>query len=344
MICARHLYKYVVQLRCVTVLCNIIVQINCANKLYKYLAHYLIPSIFSPKPDFRKQTKFDRVHTVKLDKDQFMICSCGYMKQYLAPCRHFMAVLDDRKYLTPDLFHIRWWKHFNYYFASGENSSIASTTSEKLKEIQNKMNDTLFDYKGNYRGCHMKDHDFVNVPHTIDEHSKHAVIMNAINEFNLAEGPLIQNDNALLKYLPGETTMEVHDGMNEHGFTSILFDDQEIQGGVSIVPTEDFAVGTQSEGFLSQRSLEYEALMSNSEEKHKKGDDLYNLVESTISTIRTVEQRNKFVAFLREFSAANVSNNNPNYANGKHGTTMLGSDESGRPESSKRRRQFYERI
>jgi len=60
-------------------------------------------------------TQFDRVHIVTVDIEGFMNCTCGYVHQYLAPCRHLMAVLDNIEYLVPSLFHIRWWKHFNYY-------------------------------------------------------------------------------------------------------------------------------------------------------------------------------------------------------------------------------------
>jgi hypothetical protein len=63
--------------------------------------------------------------------------------------------------------------------------------------------------------------------------------------------------------------------------------------------------------------------------KIEKGDDLWNLVQSTMDTIKTDEQKIKFATMLREFAAQNISQNNP-LDTGATGLTtrMLGSNES----------------
>ena len=62
--------------------------------------------------------------------------------------------------------------------------------------------------------------------------------------------------------------------------------------------------------------------------------------------VATPAQRQTFTSFLNEFHANNLKENNPMYsdpAKRKGGTIMLFADESGKPESSKRHRESYEK-
>jgi hypothetical protein len=36
---------------------------------------------------------FDRGYEIILHESNFLTCSCGYVHQYMAPCKHVMAVL-----------------------------------------------------------------------------------------------------------------------------------------------------------------------------------------------------------------------------------------------------------
>ena len=63
-----------------------------------------------------KHTIFQRVRSVTIDNNNFMNCSCGRHMRWLMPCVHMCCVLDDMKYYTPDLFHIRWWKHYHFMY------------------------------------------------------------------------------------------------------------------------------------------------------------------------------------------------------------------------------------
>ena len=62
------------------------------------------------KKDTSGVLRFVRVRTVCVVKSKFLTCSCGYVQRYLAPCSHIMAVLHDRQYVQPSLFHVRWLK------------------------------------------------------------------------------------------------------------------------------------------------------------------------------------------------------------------------------------------
>ena len=83
---------------------------------------------------------FMRVRTVHIDTDNFMHCSCQYYKRWLMPCVHMCCVIDDKYSFTPNLFHIRWWKHFNYFFKNGcnkRNNLLQTSTKEALSSFRN---------------------------------------------------------------------------------------------------------------------------------------------------------------------------------------------------------------
>ena len=65
---------------------------------------------------YKPITKFQRVREVSITNDNFMTCSCGYIQRWLMPCMHICSIISDKKYLTADLFHIRWWKYFDYIY------------------------------------------------------------------------------------------------------------------------------------------------------------------------------------------------------------------------------------
>ena len=59
---------------------------------------------------------FQRVRTVTIDTDGYMTCTCGYVQRMLMPCTHICAVIDKPDYYEPSMFHVRWYKMFNYYY------------------------------------------------------------------------------------------------------------------------------------------------------------------------------------------------------------------------------------
>ena len=206
------------------------------------------------------------------------------MQQYMAPCRHFMAVIKDPIHLTTDLFHIRWWKHYNYYFASDMGTDIVFNVHRSLVTLQNEMFEKSF-HNGVYKGSYMGRNEFIKKEHTIDDNSKAAFVMEAMLQYTLEKGPILKGDNSFLQFLPGNTSMDVHDEINEFGFGLNDHFIDDIQGGMQITATEEFGHGTATTGFLSQNSIGYENFLSTENNAHEKGDDLWNLVQSTMSTI-----------------------------------------------------------
>ena len=272
-----------------------------------------------------------------------MKCSCGYVEQYLAPCCHVMAVLGESKYVLPNLFHIRWWKHYNYYFANSSDLTSVSNVHRSLVEIQNLTYDQCYDAKGSYKGCFLEGNDFLKKNHVCKTNTKESVLLQGMNSYMNSVKPIVRNDRSFLRNLPGNSSLDIHDEVEMYGFglnDSLI---SEIDGGMPVIPNEEFGNGTNSLGFLSQNSLQYESLINNGSMSSRKGDDLWNLVQSTVDTIRTQEQKANFIELLRNVSANNIAENNPCYTSDKVGMTMLGCDQSGRADSTKRKRQMYER-
>ena len=69
------------------------------------------------KPSLLDQSQklhYNRVHRVTLDHELNMSCNCGYIQRYLMPCPHMCLVIDNVEYLVPSMYHIKWYKIFNY--------------------------------------------------------------------------------------------------------------------------------------------------------------------------------------------------------------------------------------
>ena len=162
--------------------------------------------------------------------------------------------------------------------------------------------------------------------------------MSAMEQHIQERGPICRNDDSFARYLPGSRNNDIVDQINEHGFGMSSLGD--VEGGMSITNCEEFGFGTKSVGFLSQGSQEVETLVQQGIQEPQKGDNLWNLVQSTISTIKTYEQRVNFEDTMRSIAARNIAQNNPSYKSG--GLTMLSMDESGKSDSAKRKRQSYE--
>lgn len=101
---------------------------------------------------FDKPLSFLRCRNVTISLDNYMTCTCMYEKRWLMPCVHMCSVINDSSHYTPDLFHLRWWKHYPYLFKNGckDNNLMSSNNiSQTLKYIrENHYNNDTMKYKG----------------------------------------------------------------------------------------------------------------------------------------------------------------------------------------------------
>ena len=170
-------------------------------------------------PSEQGHSKFDRVYVVTADHDGFLVCSCGYIYQYMAPCRHFMAVIDDEKFLLPSLFHIRWWKQYNYYFASDVGSLKVNKMHDRLVATYNFFLENGFDDNGVFKGCCMSDTGFLEMDRSVDLSSPTYKVMEAIRRYTNNDGPVQRNNTKFKKYLLGnEHAEDKYDEIGSHGF------------------------------------------------------------------------------------------------------------------------------
>ena len=142
-------------------------------------------------------TKFHRVREVKITEDNYMICSCDYPLRWLIPCRHICCVIGDVTYYTADLFHIRYWKYFDYIFKKGnsiKDEQIRTNLENSLKYIRNNH---FSDVNGKFKGIPLQGTPFLehyskNKETYKTENDKYYHIMVRMNK--------LRNDNKPIQY------------------------------------------------------------------------------------------------------------------------------------------------
>ena len=100
---------------------------------------------------------YDRVRIVSIDCEGFMSCSCGYVQMYLMPCRHICAVIDDKQLYVPSMFHIIWYKLYNYYHGNTFGIKLATHSTVTLSNIVCWTRDNCFRESGSYKGVYVRD-------------------------------------------------------------------------------------------------------------------------------------------------------------------------------------------
>ena len=321
--------------------------------LGKMIEHSKNGSPLTDTKEHPTHTKFVRVRRVRIVHNKYITCTCGYVQNYLSPCHHIMNVLWERRFVLPSLFHIRWYKHFNYYFGDEFCSNQMKDFHASMKDLYNKCHDECYDENGRYMGCNITGNPFVLKDKVIDTTSEERITMDAIERYTFQIGPLEKFSSKYTRFIPWSTHGD-KDGTIDHDKAEedenekrekIIHEMDEYGFGFSN-PDDTFPLSQTVEGGLSQQSIELEKIVERHnelEDIHQKGGDLSNRVEAFMSTIKTVEQKNRFIEFMRSESARNTQENNPSYKNDSVGTLILGSDESGKVDSGKRRLYSYEK-
>jgi hypothetical protein len=94
-----------------------------------------------------------RVRKVQIDMEGFMTCTCSYCYHYLVPCRHMMVVLDKSENVKPNLFHIRWWEVFNYYYLSEYGKQAVPDLHGAIDDHFRNSPNWLFTSDMVFKGC-----------------------------------------------------------------------------------------------------------------------------------------------------------------------------------------------
>lgn len=103
---------------------------------------------------------YDRVRHVVIDSDGFMSCSCGKVQMYLMPCQHICAIISQKKYYVPSMFHIRWHKMYNYYHGNSFGNGLATHSMRTIDNIVTWTKENCYRQSGSYKGVYVQESDF----------------------------------------------------------------------------------------------------------------------------------------------------------------------------------------
>jgi hypothetical protein len=290
--------------------------------------------------------KYARVYIITLDCCGHMSCTCGYVQEYLAPCIHIMRVLNKIENLVPSLFHIRWWKQYNYYFGSKiANESRLEKMHKCMKDLANEISQQSYDENGKFRGCFIGNCKFAKSIDSLEVDTVSDVykLMMRIKKYTVEAGCLeIGSDDYYAVIMGTEYTIKKVSCADDK--------DDEVEdacSGMELTGTASMGNGSQSFGFLSQNSeyLENMVRETNNRAIVKNDDELFHKFRSLIGSVRTYEQYQRLDKLLNEEHGRNIAENNPSYVLplSQRGTLMFGSDESGKIETGKRRKYVYEK-
>ena len=100
--------------------------------------------------------KYDRVRMVNISTDGYMSCSCGYIQRMLMPCRHVCAIINEAELYTPSLFHIRWYKLYNYYYKNNRATmNGCNNTKDALDSLLSSIRSNAYNMLGKYKGIYI---------------------------------------------------------------------------------------------------------------------------------------------------------------------------------------------
>ena len=131
---------------------------------------------------------FDHIQKVCIDSSNFMSCTCGNVHDMMAPCVHCIAVLLGANFtnienVTPELYPLRYWMTYNYYFRTKFGKDLAPRISNTLELEHKAFRKNSFNEKQQFRGVDLKNNPFLDkLPANIDSSSQSRLIANAILE------------------------------------------------------------------------------------------------------------------------------------------------------------------
>ena len=104
------------------------------------------------------------------------------------PCVHICAVIDRCELYTADLFHLRWWKHFNYMFKKGHSKHDKLTRVSLEESVKFNRENHFQERDGKYKGIPLYgtllyEELMNNIHHNTDENDLEYSLMKTLNRF-----------------------------------------------------------------------------------------------------------------------------------------------------------------
>ena len=258
-----------------------------------------------------------RVRIVTMSRNNFLMCSCGYCHQYLIPCKHICAVVKDVNHFTQKSFHMRWWKHFNYYYGKKYGESHAPKTVELMKTYFKDMKLNNFDSNGNYLGINMNGSSFLDRDsskdidmYTCEDHDMYINFMKFILDKSLT-GPVITGSYSLSDFMTKNDSVPEYDTQEDIDTDNVYSFQEEVT----------FNLTGESISQLSQSRCDVDDSNDIDITRHGNAyNQLYPVFDRLLQNIKTQDQINESIGRFEELAAQ--------FASANETTTVVGNDGS----------------
>ena len=296
-----------------------------------------------------KATKFIHVREVTMNSNMFMNCSCHYPLRWLMPCVHICCVIDEKHYYTPDLFHLRWWKHFNYMYKNTQPDNKNNSSIKDLEAALPYVRKNHFQItNGKYKGIPFSKSKFV-----VDDNSGYNMY---VKLHDTVYDDLLNFNNKRMNNIPvllgSRSYKDMNTTINIGSDTDSQIDQSIINIGDNNVNIESMGAGSQVESNLSQFRTEidehsdsFEDSSNNhcyNENNMSNFNSLNPMFQNLISSIKSKDQLEKAYDTIEKLTYEFTSEGMNKRKISNTETTFLGeSNGSRRPE--KRHRCHYEK-
>ena len=120
------------------------------------ILHFHTGEVKQSSDEDSQVVKYDRVRTVTVDGSGYMTCDCGGVDDFLAPCRHCIAVLlgpsRDISNISPLMFAPRYWELLNYYFMTDFGKELVPHLYKEFSNVSNEFYTNSFNRNGKFKG------------------------------------------------------------------------------------------------------------------------------------------------------------------------------------------------
>ena len=278
---------------------------------------------------------FQRVRTVTIDTDGYMTCTCGYVQRMLMPCTHICAVIDKPEYYEPSMFHVRWYKMFNYYYRDKQRNQYCLKTNDAIEDLLQVTRENAYCSNGKYKGIYVKGTEFYDKYEKFTNTNDNiSLLMQHIdNEINTNGPILMDNSISIESYKRNESRL--HNMTKSDSIGDAVDNDNSLSFGGS----------SQAESNLSQNATEYHMDVYNTSQSRQ---SLYNtvqpLVQEMLNTCPTDEDIQECISWMRNKIARNLAANPRNSKDFNSESVYLYAENNTSKKSVKRHKTIAETV
>ena len=310
--------------------------------------------------------RFARILVITKTPSNHLTCSCGYCQRWFIPCVHICSLINSIDLYTIDLFHIKWWKHFNFLYKLGESSNDIKTRMS-LKSALSHTRDNDFNIDdGKYKGIPLKGTLLLNhldsitiTPH--DSNDNILSYMNNVLDLNKNGLCICKHSNTYSKLIQDHFNNKKCSSTSTVGPTSLIENDEDQNNGFDTIGELDdennnitnehttdlgtMGAGSQVESHLSTFRSEY---ARGTKRKDDVMDNFYNEIEpyfkELVQSITNKEQLFASINAIEKQTFNNLSTSTNKKDSESIGTTFLGEHINAPARKESRHKFIHERF